>query len=106
MANQKTNSHYQNLINTFPEVMAAVENLGTTVRAAGPLDKKTSELIQLGVAAAAQSTGAVHSHARRALAAGASVEEIQHTLLLLISTIGYPKVAAALAWIQDSTADK
>lgn len=106
MANKKTNNHFQNLVNNFPEVMAAVEHLGSTVRTAGPLDKKTTELIQLGVAAAAQSTGAVHSHTRRALAAGASVEEIQHTLLLLISTIGFPKVAAALAWIQDTIADK
>ncbi|HHD63716.1 MAG TPA: carboxymuconolactone decarboxylase family protein, partial [Desulfobulbaceae bacterium] len=48
-----------------------------------------------------QSTGAVHSHARRALAAGATREEIQHTLLLLISTIGFPKVAAALAWVEE-----
>ncbi|WP_319550315.1 carboxymuconolactone decarboxylase family protein [Desulfogranum marinum] len=106
MANEKFNNHYQSLINNFPEVMAAVENLGSTVRTAGPLDKKTTELIQLGVAAATQSTGAVHSHTRRALAAGASVAEIQHSLLLLISTIGFPKVAAALAWIQETIAEK
>lgn len=93
--------HYRKLTEKFPAVMAAVENLGTTVRDAGPIDKKTSELIQLGVAAASQSTGSVHSHARRALQAGATMEEIQHTLLLLISTIGFPKVAAALSWIDE-----
>ncbi len=85
----------------FPEVLKAVQNLGTTVRTAGPLDNKTSELIQLGVAASLGSVGAVNSHARRALQAGASEEELQHALLLLISTIGFPKVAAALAWIQE-----
>ena len=93
--------HYRKLTEKFPGVMAAVENLGTTVRDAGPIDRKTSELIQLGVAAAAQSTGSVHSHACRALEAGATMEEIQHALLLLISTIGFPKVAAALSWIAE-----
>lgn len=98
--------HYQYLLASFPEAMAAVENLGATVRDAGPLDNKTTELIQLAVAAASQSTGSVHSHARRALAAGASKKEIEHALLVLISTIGFPKVAAALAWVQEITDEK
>jgi AhpD family alkylhydroperoxidase len=102
MSDQKVPSkHYQKLSKMFPEVLAAVENLGTTVRDAGPIDRKTSELIQLAVAAAAQSTGSVHSHARRALQAGATEEEIYHTLLLLVSTIGFPKVAASLSWISE-----
>lgn len=107
MSEQKVPSkHYQKLSKMFPEVLAAVENLGSTVRDAGPIDKKTSELIQLGVAAAAQSTGAVNSHARRALEAGATEEEIYHALLLLVSTIGFPKVAAALSWISETVDSK
>lgn len=94
--------HYQYLLSRFPETMTAVENLGATIREAGPLDTKTTELIQLAVAASAQSVGSVHSHARRARAAGASQEEIEHTLVVLISTIGFPKVAAALAWVQEN----
>ena len=102
MAKQKVPSkHYQKLSQKFPDVLAAVENLGSTVREAGPIDKKTSELIQLAVAAASQSTGSVHSHTRRALQAGATEEEIYHSLLLLISTIGFPKVAAALSWVNE-----
>lgn len=107
MADKKVPSkHYQKLSKMFPEVLAAVENLGSTVRDAGPIDKKTSELIQLAVAAASQSTGSVHSHTRRALQAGATKEEIYHTLILLISTIGFPKVAAALSWISDTVENK
>ncbi len=94
-------SHYQYLLKTFPDVMAAVEQVGSTVRQAGPLDRKTTELIQLAVAAATQSTGAVHSHAKRALAAGATRQELEHALLVLISTVGFPKVAAALSWIEE-----
>ncbi len=101
MSDNKGPSHYQDLQKRFPDVLTAVNNLGATVRAAGPLDNKTAELIQLGVAASSGSTGAVRSHARRALQAGATEEELQHALLLLISTIGFPQVAAALAWIQE-----
>lgn len=104
MADKKVVSkHYHFLKGRFPDVMTAVENLGSTIRDAGPLDKKTTELIQLAVAASAQSTGSVHSHTRRALAEGASKEEIEHALVVLISTIGFPKVAAALAWIREIT---
>ncbi len=74
--------HYQKMSKMFPQVLAAVENLGTTVREAGPLDNKTAELIQLAVAAANQSTGSVHSHTRRAIEAGATEQEIYHSLLL------------------------
>jgi AhpD family alkylhydroperoxidase len=102
MSDQKIPSkHYRKLAKMFPDVLGAVENLGSTIRNAGPIDNKTSELIQLAVAAATQSTGSVHSHARRALQAGASEQEISHTLLLLISTIGFPKVAAALSWVNE-----
>jgi AhpD family alkylhydroperoxidase len=102
MSDQKVPvKHYHYLKSTFPDFIDAVENLGATARQAGPLDQKTTELIQLGVAAATGSTGSVHSHARRALAAGADRQEIEHALLLLVSIIGFPKVAAALAWVQE-----
>jgi 4-carboxymuconolactone decarboxylase len=78
-----------------------LEQLGEVVRREGPLDDKTSHLIQLAAAAAIRSEGSVHSHVRRALAAGASPEEVYHTLLLLTSTIGFPTVSAALSWAYD-----
>jgi alkylhydroperoxidase/carboxymuconolactone decarboxylase family protein YurZ len=43
----------------------------------------------------------VHSHARRALEAGATSIEIHHALLLLTSTIGFPAVSAAISWVDD-----
>ena len=101
MSDQKRPKHHTNLSKHFPEIFSALDNLGTTLRGAGPLDRKTSELIQLGAAAAVQSEGSVHSHTRRALEAGADRKEIQHTLLLLISTIGFPRVAAAMSWAED-----
>ena len=80
--------------------MDAIERLGKAVREEGPLDEKTAHLIQLAAAAAIRSEGAVHSHTRRAIEAGATRDEIYHALLLLTSTIGFPIVSAALSWVE------
>lgn len=102
MANNETRGKtYEKVAESFPEVIAAVDNLGATVRSSGPLDEKTSHLIQLAAAAAVGSEGSVHSHTRRAQKAGAKPEEIYHTLLLLISTIGFPQAMAAITWSRD-----
>jgi AhpD family alkylhydroperoxidase len=97
--------HYSHMKEEFPDFFDALERLGQKARSAGPLDEKTVELLQLAAAAAVRSEGAVHSHTRRALAAGASREEISHALLALTSTIGFPAVAAALSWVRDVTAN-
>ena len=75
--------------------------LGKSLREAGPISPKEAHLIQLAAAAAIKSEGAVHSHTKRALEAGASPEEIYHAIILLTSTIGFPGVAAALSWARD-----
>ena len=86
--------------------LEAVEGLGETVRKSGPLEAKTTHLIQLAAAAAIRSQGSVHSHTRRALQAGATPEEIIHALILLTSTIGFPNVSAALSWSYDVMGQK
>lgn len=101
MSEKSKPSFYKKIAKQFPEFIGAVENLGTTLRTAGPIDEKTSHLIQLAAAAAGQSEGSVCSHTRRALQAGASHEEITHTLMLLVSTIGFPQTMAAMSWAQD-----
>lgn len=95
--------HFNRLAKRYPEFTAAVERLGDTVKKAGPLEPKVAELIQLAAAAAVHSEGSVHSHARRARKAGATPEEINHAILLLTSTIGFPSVAAALSWVDDTS---
>ena len=85
----------------FKKYFTALNNLGKVAREAGPLDEKTSHLIQLAAAATVRSEGSVHSHARRALEAGASPDELYHAILLLTSTIGFPTVSAALSWLDD-----
>ena len=97
----KIPEHYVSVQKRYPNVIVALEGLGSAVRKAGPLDIKTGHLVQLAAAAGTRSEGSVHSHVRRAIEAGATPEEIRHAMILLTSTIGYPAVAAALSWVDD-----
>jgi len=93
--------NYMMIQKRFSKLMAAHEEAGRLARETGPLDAKTGNLIQLAACVAQRSEGGVHSHARRALQAGASKDEIYHTLALLINTVGFPTIAAAFSWVND-----
>lgn len=98
-----TPKNYRSVARQYPGFMAAVDALGEAAASAGPLAEKVRHLVQIGAAAAIRSEGAVHSHTRRALTAGATREEVQHAVIATASTIGFPNVMAALSWINDVT---
>ena len=102
----KLPAQYTNIQKKYKGLIKAVEGLGKAAKAAGPLNKKTSELVQIAAAAAIRSKGSVHSHVRRALSAGAKPDEIRHAIVLLTSTIGFPSVSAALSWVDDVLENK
>lgn len=81
--------------------LQAAEYLDKAARAAGPLDEKTAQLLQLVAAAAVHSEDAVHTHARRALQCGAGSDEIRHALILATNLVGFATVSAALHWAED-----
>jgi len=85
----------------FPQVAQAQDRLATEVDAAGPLDERTSRLVKLGIAVGSLSEGAVRSNVRKALAAGATTEEVQHVVLLSLTTRGFPAAVAAWGWVQE-----
>jgi alkylhydroperoxidase/carboxymuconolactone decarboxylase family protein YurZ len=92
---------YLSLQKRYPRFFDVWGAVGTAVRAAGPIDNKTAHLLQLTASAAIRSEGAVHSHVRRALEAGATSAEIRQALMLTAPTIGFPNVIAALSWAED-----
>jgi len=92
---------YSQLKQDHPEFIRAYEQLGKAAKQAGPLSEKEAQLIQLAAAAAIRSEGSVHSHCRRAIDAGATAGEIRHALMLLVSTIGFSTMVAALTWVED-----
>ncbi|MBI2294512.1 MAG: carboxymuconolactone decarboxylase family protein [Betaproteobacteria bacterium] len=101
MAKSRAPKIYLQLKRRHPRFFDAVDRLGQAVRREGPLNEKTIQLVQLAAAAAIRSEGAVHSHVRRALEAGATPDEVRQTLLVLASTIGFPNVIAASSWAAD-----
>jgi len=96
-----TSKQYLKIKERYPDFINAIESLGKISKGAGPIDEKTAHLVQLAAAAAIRSEGSVHSHTKRALAAGAKIDEIYHAIILLTSTIGFPGVMAALSWADD-----
>lgn len=92
---------YQTQRKKYPEVFEAYERLGQTCRDAGPLAARDAALIKLAIAVGARLEGAVHSHVRRALEAGASPDECRHVVLLATTTLGFPAMMAALSWVED-----
>lgn len=91
----------QFLRKTYPGVWKSFQNLGEQCHRAGPLDERTRRLVKVGIAAAAQSEGAVHSAVRHAKSAGVSPEDIRHAILLTVTTVGFPRAMAALSWAED-----
>jgi AhpD family alkylhydroperoxidase len=93
--------HFMKMQERYGDVMSKLGALGEATDKAGPIEAKTAHLIQIAAAAVLKSEGAVHSHARRALKAGATPEEIRHAVMLMLPTVGYPTVAAAMSWVDD-----
>ncbi len=89
---------YQDFASSYPEIFETYKELGTKIRTSGPLDEKTQNLVKLGIAVGANSRGAVMSHTRKAIATGATDEEIHHAILLAMSTTGFPNMIAAFHW--------
>lgn len=92
---------YADFKETYAEIWETYDQLGAAVHGHGPLDDKARELVKLGIAIGARTEGAVHSHVRKALDAGATPDEIRHAVLLAIPTVGFPNMMAALTWVED-----
>ena len=82
-------------------IAEAYEALGEACAKAGPLDRKTRELVKLAMAIGGRLEGAVHSHTRRALEAGATPEQIRHVVALAAPTVGFPTTVAAFTWVEE-----
>jgi len=91
---------YQAFSQRFPDIARAWDLLGEAGRR-GPLEDRTQRLVKLALAIGVRSEGATHSAVRKALAAGASAEEIYQVVALAASTIGLPGAAAAFTWVED-----
>ena len=92
---------YEEQKKRYPGVLDAYEKLGAACQDAGSLDAKTRTLAKLAIAVGARLEGAVHSHVRRSLENGATIDDCRHVVLLATTTIGFPAMMAALSWVED-----
>lgn len=74
------------------EIYDAYENYGKLVHEkGGPLDEKTRWLIKVALSTEGQYEYALRTHILKALKHGCTLEEIEHAILLVGPTAGFPK---------------
>ena len=57
--------------------------------------------MKLGLAIGAAAEGSVRSNVRKAIAAGATADEVRQVALLAITTCGFPLAIAGAGWIDE-----
>jgi 4-carboxymuconolactone decarboxylase len=79
----------------YPKSWNAYEQLRNACDTEGPLDRKTVELIKIGVSTALEHEGGLVAHISQARKAGATDNEINHAILVAMGLVGFPAVLAA-----------
>ncbi len=92
---------YLKFVERFPALGEAHEEIAQAVAGLGPLDRKTCELIKIGLSVGAGLESAVRSHVRRAMQHGATEQEIEQAVMLAMNTLGFPRTVAAWSWARQ-----
>ena len=95
---------FSEFVGKFPKLGDAHESIAHVVESYGPLDRKTIELIKIGLAVGAGLETATRSHVRRAVQHGASESEIEQAILLSYNTCGWPRMVMAWRWAREQFA--
>jgi alkylhydroperoxidase/carboxymuconolactone decarboxylase family protein YurZ len=98
----KPSTSAEGIQKTHPQVWKRFTELAEACHEAGPLDEKSRRLVKLALALASGSEGATHSAVRHAKEAGIGMKEMEHVVMLAITTLGFPAAGRAFAWIHDS----
>ncbi len=86
----------------FPAIHKAHEALGKVIHEeSGPLPEKTRWLMKVAISGASNHRIALETHIARAREAGATDDEIMHTLLLIIQTTGFPTFMEAYSVFKE-----
>jgi 4-carboxymuconolactone decarboxylase len=96
---------FQKFSRDYPKVHEAYEAVARAAHESGPLDERTRQLVKLAISVGARLEGAVRSHTWQALEGGVTEAEIDHVVLLSLTTIGLPSMAAARRWVASALAE-
>jgi alkylhydroperoxidase/carboxymuconolactone decarboxylase family protein YurZ len=97
-ATKKLPQTLRRFIRKYPRVWSVHEELGTEVTQAGPLKAREIQLIKLAVSGSLGLETSFKTHVRKAMSAGASRAEIEHSILQLLPMIGLARTMMALKW--------
>lgn len=86
---------------TFPDVTEAYGAMKRTYGADGSLDAKTKHLVQVGIMTAIGSEGGTRDHARFALEAGATPDEVRQVVLMVLGPAGMSRAGSGIAWVNE-----
>jgi alkylhydroperoxidase/carboxymuconolactone decarboxylase family protein YurZ len=99
----KPPKRYRQFIERYPALGRAWESVNEA-GAEGPLDVRTRRLVKIAAAMGAMREGAVRSGARKALAEGITLAEIEQLVPLTAGTIGLPSAVACWSWVINALA--
>lgn len=89
-------------INNHGDIYDAYENYGKMVHEnGGPLDEKTRWLIKIALSTDCQNEYSLRTHILKALKCGCTKDEIEHSILLVAPTSGFPKMMHGLLVFRD-----
>ncbi|BDR59359.1 carboxymuconolactone decarboxylase family protein [Xylocopilactobacillus apicola] len=77
----------------LPEEMAKFGELAQLMLAPGALDRKTKELIAVGIAVSVRCEGCIRGHVKNSLESGATFEELSEVVKVAILMGGGPSTA-------------
>ncbi len=92
---------FRKFVDAYPECGMTYEALSLASREAAGFAEKEAELLKLALSLGSRLEGAAHSHARRALEAGATAGEVRGVALLGLTTLGLPHTMMGTSWIED-----
>lgn len=92
---------YREFIRRYPALARAWDTVNKA-GAEGPLDPRTQRMVKIAAAMGAMREGAVRAGARKALAEGITIEEIEQLVPLVAGTIGLPSAVACWSWVLDA----
>src|SRR5690554_5968395 len=94
-------------IENHRDIYDAYENYGKLVHEkGGPLDDKTRWLIKVALSTSCQNEYSLRTHILKALKYGCTKEEVEHALLLVAPTCGFPCMMRGLLVLRDVTGDE
>ena len=90
------------LIEKHPEIYEAYTRFGRAIHEqGGPLEERTRWLIKVATSSALGYPKAQLTHMIKALEAGCTPEELEHAILLLAPTAGFPRMMEAMERLRE-----